>query len=68
MLAEISKSMNELDQLAEEIFDYACARREDNKTKNPRAICCKFENLLDNPKEFYRNIAKWHLDKISKVN
>lgn len=54
--------MNELDMLAEQMYDYACANRADNKTKNPRDSGCKFEELFDNVKNFYRNLAKWHLE------
>jgi hypothetical protein len=69
----------EVERLAEEIFDYCCANRQDNLNKdgsagNPRAICCKFnddpvagtQGLYENAKNFYRNIARWHLQKVSK--
>jgi hypothetical protein len=62
--------MDDLDKLAAEIFDYACANRRDNLNKDgtagdPRAISCKFEDLYDGPKEFYRSIARWHLNKVA---
>lgn len=63
--------MNELDELAEEIYDHACANRADNLKKDgsagdPRGVGCKFKDLFDNAKNFYRSIAKWHLSKTNE--
>ena len=59
--------MNDLDLLAAEIYDYCCSNRADNKSKNPREIGCEFDKLTEQSKNFYRNIAKWHLNKLDNI-
>lgn len=56
----------ELDKLAEQIYDYICANRKDNLNKdgtmgNPRKISCEYSKLLDPSKNFYRSMAQFHL-------
>lgn len=60
--------MEDLEKLAEEMYDFACANRADNLNKDkssgdPRKIGCLFKDLTDQSKNFYRNLAKWHLVK-----
>lgn len=55
----------ELDVVAEKLYDFACANRADNVDKkgnpgDPRKVGCKYEQLFDEAKTFYRNLAKWH--------
>jgi hypothetical protein len=62
---------NELDKLAESVYDYCCSNRLDNLNKDgspgdPRKVGCKFEDLWESPKDFYRNVAKWHLKQDAK--
>lgn len=58
----------ELDVLAEKMYDYACANRQDNLTKDgkagdPRKVGCEYKDLFDNSKNFYRNLARFVLEK-----
>jgi hypothetical protein len=57
--------MNDFDELAAEVYDYCCANRADNKSKNPREVGAEFDKLVDNVKEFYRNIVLWHLKEMN---
>lgn len=67
--------MNEeqLDLIAEKIFDFACANRADNLQKdgspgNPRKVACPYQDLHPVSKFFYRNLAKWHVSELNKQN
>ncbi len=56
----------QLDALAEQMFDYSCANRKDNVDKlgnpgDPRKVACPYKDLWESPKHFWRNMAKWHL-------
>jgi len=58
----------ELDKLAEEVYDWCCALREDNLDKkgnpgDPRKVSSPYPLSMDNVKAFYRNVVKWHLEK-----
>jgi transposase len=60
----------ELDKLAEEIYDYCNANRRDNLNKNgspgdPRKVSSPYSTVYDEVKTFYRNVVKWHLSKSS---
>lgn len=53
-----------VDKLAAEVYDYCCSHRADNKSGKPQEVSRGgFDSLYDNSKEFYRNVARWHLDK-----
>ena len=56
----------DLDKVAEAVYDYCCANRTDNKSKNPREIGCEFKDLHENAKNFYRNVAQWHLNECQR--
>ena len=57
--------MNEnIDKLAEEVYDWCCSHRVDNMNKDgspgdPRKVGCPYCQLYDNAKNFYRNIVIW---------
>jgi len=56
----------ELDKVAEQMFDYACASRQDNLNKdgtagNPRKVAYEYSQLMEPSKRFYRSLAQWHL-------
>ena len=58
---------NELNTLAETMFDYACATRRDALTKeglpgDPRKVCGRFCFLQEPAQQFYRSLAQWHLN------
>jgi hypothetical protein len=53
--------MLEIDKVATEMYDCACAAR--SRTGNPRDYGCVFGKLFGEPKEFYRTLAKWHLER-----
>lgn len=68
------KDFDELDVVAEQMFDYSCEQRhlkdllEKAKGRplvekpNPRAVACKYEDLtFEEQFAFWRNLAKWHL-------
>jgi hypothetical protein len=63
--------MKEIDKLAEAAYEYCCSHRQDNIKDdvggNPRNVGCPFAQLYDNAKEFYRNIARWHLEKSKHI-
>jgi len=52
----------EIDSLAAEAFYFCCAARSKDG-KNPFEVCGNFNELVEQSKEFYRNIARWHLSK-----
>lgn len=59
----------QLDVIAEQMYDYACANRKDNLNKDgsagdPRKVGAKYELLWESPKNFYRNMARWHLENM----
>ncbi len=61
--------MNELDKLAEEMYNEAClaqSKRMSPKKENhsPRDVGCEFKDLFDEPKNHYRSLAQWHLNKL----
>jgi hypothetical protein len=61
-------TQDQLDMVAEQMFDFACANRTDNLNRDgspgdPRKVCCKYQDLWDSPKTFYRNLATWHLSQ-----
>jgi hypothetical protein len=58
--------MEDVDTVAKNMYDFACANRQDNLNKDgsagdPRKVGCEYESLFENAKNFYRNLAKWHL-------
>jgi len=60
----------ELDKLAEEVYDWCCSRRVDNLDKkgnpsDPRKISSPYPLAIDNVKHFYRDVVRWHLNKVS---
>lgn len=61
-------TQDQLDIVAEQMFDFTCANRTDNLNRDgspgdPRKVSCKYQDLLDSPKTFYRNLAKHHLSQ-----
>jgi hypothetical protein len=67
LLADLCGS-DQVDRVPEEIYDYVCAHRKDNLNPDgspgdPRKIGCPFSELYDEPKNFYRNLAVWHLTR-----
>lgn len=63
-------NLDEIDKLAAEVYDYCCSHRGDNMKNgepgNPRNVGRGFDTLFDEPKNFYRNIAQWHLQQKGK--
>ena len=60
----------ELDKLAEELYDWVNARRADNLNKDgtpgdPRKISNPYQTTYTEVKHFYRNAVLWHLSKQS---
>lgn len=58
----------ELDKLAEEVYDYCNARRQDNLNKDgstgdPRKVSSPYPTAHNEVKTFYRNVVLWHLSK-----
>jgi hypothetical protein len=58
----------ELDKLTEEVYDWCCARRQDNLNKDgspgdPRKISNPYQTAHTEVKTFYRNVILWHLNK-----
>lgn len=58
----------ELDKLAEELYDWCCSRRADNLAKdgspgNPRKVSNPYPTTLEGVKVFYRSAVEWHLMK-----
>lgn len=56
----------ELENLAERLYDYVCANRQDNLTKDglpgdPRKVGCPYAELFEPAKRHYRSAVKWHL-------
>ncbi len=63
----------DIDQLAEEVYNYLCANRGDNLKKDgspgdPRKVGSDYDSLFDEAKTHYRNMAKWHLEKLVSYN
>lgn len=61
-------SAEELDKLAEELYDWVNARRADNLNKDgtpgdPRKISNPYQTMHTEVKTFYRNAVLWHLNK-----
>jgi len=61
------KTTDEVEKLAENAFYFCCAARSKDG-RNPFEVCGNFEDLFDESKEFYRNIARWHLNHKGKGN
>jgi len=61
---------NNEEELAESLYDFICANRKDNLTKDglsgdPRKAGCPYNELVDPAKNHYRNIVKWHLNQLN---
>jgi hypothetical protein len=57
-----------LDKLAEELYDWVNAHRADNLNKDgtpgdPRKISNPYQTMHTEVKTFYRNAVLWHLNK-----
>lgn len=62
----------QLDILAEEVFDYCNANRGDNLTKDgkpgdPRKVSSLYSTMLDPVKDFHRNVVRWHFGKFNHL-
>lgn len=62
----------ELDKLAEEVYDWCNARRKDNLNKDgspgdPRKVSNPYPQSISEVKTFYRSVVEWHLKKIESV-
>jgi hypothetical protein len=55
-----------VDKLAAEVYDFCCTNRADNKSGNPREVGNDFDSLYEQPKNFYRNVARWYLMRTSR--
>lgn len=60
------EEFDEIDIVAEQMFDYACSVRGDNLNKdgsagNPRKIAGEYKDLWEPSIRFYRSFAEWHL-------
>ena len=67
------ENQEKLRQLAEQIYDYVCATRLDNLTKeglpgDPRKVGNKFDTLHPNAQHVYLSIAQWHLNNNNNSN
>lgn len=54
--------MDDLDLLGKEIYDYVCSCRAGKKGEkfgDARSIGCEYEKLVDEAKQFYRNMAEF---------
>jgi len=64
------KNFDELDFVAEQLFDYSNSVRMDNLGKDgcagdPRKVSCKYEDLTyDQQFHFWRMLARWHLVQV----
>ena len=56
-----------MNELAEEIYNYCCAARRDNKTKIPKECCAPFDTLSEQAKHHYLSIAHWYLKKLEQL-
>lgn len=61
-------TQEELDKLAEEVYDWCNSRRKDNLNKDaspgdPRKVSVPYANAYDEVKTFYRSVVAWHLGK-----
>jgi hypothetical protein len=56
----------QVEKLAADCY-YACCAARSKDGKNPFEVGCKWNDLFDEPKEFYRNVARWHLRVMSQV-
>ena len=65
-MAKKREDFDELDLLAEKMFDFSNANRTDNLNKDgsagdPRKVSCKYEDLAsDQQFHFWRKLARWH--------
>lgn len=62
--------MTKIDELAEQMYDYACSVRAAKKGEpfgDPRLVGCKFQDLFDEPKQFYTNLATFVLANGSSI-
>lgn len=50
------------DELAERFYLEACSKRKDNKTGNPAEIGCKYVELFDESKHYYKVLAQYVLN------
>lgn len=55
-----------INNLAEEIFLYACKHRADNKNKEIEEVTSGWKDMHPCAQHLYKNIAKWHLEKVNK--
>ena len=60
-------TQDQLDMVAEQMFDFACANRTDNLNRdgspgNPRKVSCKYQDLWDT----YRPATKKQRDKLDR--
>ncbi len=62
------EDFDELDFVAEKMFDYSNANRQDNLNKDGsagdvRKVSCKYEGLVfEQQFHFWRKLARWHLE------
>jgi len=57
---------NNEEELAESLYNFMCANRKDNLTKDglpgdPRKSGCLYKDLVDPAKYHYLSMIKWHL-------
>jgi hypothetical protein len=55
-----------VEKTAEEMYNFACAARSKDGNK-PREVGNEYKTLLEEPKDFYRNLARWHLSQLTKL-
>lgn len=60
------EEINQVDKLAEELYDWCNSHRADNLNKDgsagdPRKVSCKYSDTYNEVKTFYRNVVSWHL-------
>lgn len=63
----------ELDKLAEEVYDWCNSRRKDNLNKDgspgdPRRVSGPYAKTFEEVKTFYRLVVEWHLGKSNHEN
>ena len=54
--------MDDVEKLAESVYLYCCKER--SKKGEAEEVCCPFDTRFDEVKEFYRNVARWHLQEL----
>lgn len=61
--------MNEdtINNIAKEIFLYACKYRADNKTHQVEEVTSGWDDMHPCSQHFYKTIAKWHLENSQKL-